>query len=194
MLFSHCFSGSDVTCQKKLLMLYSSVAATGVTFLIMYFSLQQNLDKPQAPLWQNYLSFLPFWEIHVAKEGLRLILPFRLVSKQWERFANIQWEEVQIKFGTAHSSFSGIRLDTTIQLQYLSCLVIPQRSRGWDSTSELGAAFSQISDTWISSNYQQWPTDGASPSLKLGNGSNSMSRVLGQTGGDSLQQLLSGAF
>lgn len=32
-----------------------------------------------------------------------------------------------------------------------TCSVIPQRSKGWDSTSELGAASSEGPDTWISS-------------------------------------------
>lgn len=66
----HCTSGSDVTCQKKLLMLCSPVAAIGTYISPTCSSLQEDLIS--AFLFLQKLFLISSWKIHTAEVGLRL--------------------------------------------------------------------------------------------------------------------------
>lgn len=83
-----------------------------------------------------------------------------------------------------YTPFSGSRLDTaTIVIMFGHPT---ERQRMGRDIRAWCCLFPRSRHLISSSNYQQGPTAGVSPLPKGGNGSNSISHILGQTGGDSL--------
>lgn len=151
----HCTSGSDVTCQKKLLMLCSPVAAIGAYISPTCFSLQENLVYLHFRSCKNYFWFHPErFTLQKWDWGWTSVLQggIKKVGKTYKYPAG----------GVVNKSWCyqlpSMRIDTTTQTWFLSSLVIQWTSKGWDRT-ELDSATSQ--GTWISSSeYQQWPAAG----------------------------------